>query len=261
MISLMGFFSFERIINKLGEWREKGKREKAKMKKAQIDSPRNSIDNAGGRKSIHTEDGILDHNVDEKLKGGLETVVHGELNRDAKKVKVIRSGHRPTCDMVVGERVCKHRYSTICADDIDEIMNDGTQNCSKQTEDTFDTKANNNDNRRCLENSFNKKIPQNKVPDKVPEQLESQNDIKETVSELFTNCDKSSIDKQHLDSTNVDEETADGESKPCKALEVKLPDQLLKGNGIIMNGSPTKKATPSEVPLGKYFENEFSTKT
>ena len=156
MISLMGFFSFERIINKLGEWREKGKREKAKMKKAQIDSPRNSIDNAGGRKSIHTEDGILDHNVDEKLKGGLETVVHGELNRDAKKVKVIRSGHRPTCDMVVGERVCKHRYSTICADDIDEIMNDGTQNCSKQTEDTFDTKANNNDNRRCLENSFNK---------------------------------------------------------------------------------------------------------
>ena len=252
MVSLVGFFSFERIINKLGEWREKGNKEKVKSKKAHIDSHRNSVDKAGDRKPINAEDGILNNIVEEKLAGALDSVVHGELNREAKKVKVIRSGHRPNFDMVVGERVCKHRYSSICVDDIDELMNTTTPNGHDKTDDTILTKANNNDN-LCHGKSFKKKLQA--VKDKVPEPLESQSDIKDTVvmsDEFQTNCDNSSLDKQHLDSIKENTEVMERDLKKSNGLDLNLTEQLIKAKQIIMNGSPTKKALSSEVLLGKF---------
>ncbi|CAB4055286.1 AAR2 [Lepeophtheirus salmonis] len=65
LLSLLLFFVFEKMINILGEWREKRNRFK------------------------------------------------GE-----KKVRIVRSGHK-TSDRVVGERICKHKYSSYCVNDID----------------------------------------------------------------------------------------------------------------------------------------------
>ena len=70
--SLMLFFVSERVINKIGEWRDN--RKKAK-----------------------------------------------ETAKD--KVKVVRTGHRNS-KMVVGERICKHKYSSYCVDDINEISDE-----------------------------------------------------------------------------------------------------------------------------------------
>ena len=254
MTSLVVFFSLERIINRLGEWREKGYREKTKSKKAQLNSHRNSVVKDGDRKPNDAEDGILQNKVEEKLVGALESVIHGELNRDAKKVKVIRSGHKPNSDMVVGERVCKHRYSSICVDDIDELMNVSTPEGPNPTEDSILTKGNNNDN-QGHRNSLKKKLQE--VKDRVPDQLESQKDIKDNLTmseEVQNNCDKSP-DTKHLDSINESMEKLELEfelddSKLDDALEVNLKEKLLNKKNVIMNGSPTKMALFSEGLLG-----------
>eukprot|EP00096_Caligus_rogercresseyi_P008607 TRINITY_DN2777_c0_g1_i1.p1 TRINITY_DN2777_c0_g1~~TRINITY_DN2777_c0_g1_i1.p1 ORF type:complete len:504 (-),score=161.64 TRINITY_DN2777_c0_g1_i1:356-1867(-) len=65
LLSLLMFFVFEKMINILGEWREKRLRHKRE-----------------------------------------------------KKVRIIRSGHKSS-DRVVGERICKHKYSSYCVNDID----------------------------------------------------------------------------------------------------------------------------------------------
>ena len=122
MVSLMAFFSFERIVNKMGECRERRKQEKNTQKKIQVASQRASVDQAGDKEPANVEDTAINEHYEEKHFTTQDPSLHGASNPEAKKVKVIRSGHRPTCDMVIGERVCKHRYSTICVDDIDEIM-------------------------------------------------------------------------------------------------------------------------------------------
>ena len=156
--------------------------------------------------------------------------------------------------MVVGERVCKHRYSSICVDDIDELMNVSTPEGPNKTEDSILTKGNNNDN-QGHRNSLKKKLQE--VKDRVPDQLESQNDIKDNLTmseEVQNNCDKSP-DTKHLDSINESMEKLELEfelddSKLDNALEVNLKEKLLNKKNVIMNGSPTKMSLFSEGLLG-----------
>lgn len=258
MISLMVFFSFERIINKMGEWRERRKREKTSQKKIQMASQRISVDQAGDRKPTNMEDAVVNED-EEKHFGAHYSVLHGASNPEAKKVKVIRSGHRPTCDMVVGERVCKHRYSSICVDDIDEIMNEAVTNCPKQNEECCLITANNNDN-ACRGGSFNNASPCSKkepiVIEKVPEEeLESQKKdisntdmIPEDINEKFDNM---SHDKNESD--NIKSETGSTETHPkcVNVPEVNFAEKLMKAKKIFMNSSPSQLETPTETPLGK----------
>ena len=130
-------------------------------------------------------------------------------------------------------------------------MNTTTPNGHDKTDDTILTKANNNDN-LCHGKSLKKKLQA--VKDKVPEPLESQSDIKDTVvmsDEFQTNCDNSSLDKQHLDSIKESSEDIERDLKKSNGLDLNLTEQLIKAKQIIMNGSPTKKALSSEVLLGK----------
>jgi hypothetical protein len=66
--ALVLFFLAEKMINMLGEWRER-------------------------RRAMHRE----------------------------KKVRIVRSGHKAS-NRVVGERLCKHKYSAYCVDDIDDVV-------------------------------------------------------------------------------------------------------------------------------------------
>ena len=258
MISLMAFFSFERIVNKMGEWRERRKREKNSQKKIQMASQGISVDQAGDRKPTNMEDAVVNED-EEKHFGAHDSVLHGASNPEAKKVKVIRSGHRPTCDMVVGERVCKHRYSSICVDDIDEIMNEAVTNCPKQNEECCLITANNNDN-ACRGGSFknapscSKKEPI--VIEKVPEEeLESQKKdisradiVPEDINEKLDNM---SHDKN--DSENIKIETGSAETQPkcVNVPEVNFAEKLMKAKKIFMNSSPLQSETPTETSSGK----------
>ena len=70
--------------------------------------------------------------------------------------------------------------------------------------------------------------------------------------EFQTNCDNSSLDKQHLDSIKENTEVMERDLKKSNGLDLNLTEQLIKAKQIIMNGSPTKKALSSEVLLGKF---------
>ena len=69
LMSFVSFFLLERLINIVGEWRERKKR-----------------------------------------------------SQRERKVRVVRSGHR-TSDKAVGEKACKHKYSSYCVSDIDVVTN------------------------------------------------------------------------------------------------------------------------------------------
>ena len=91
LASLLLFFLFERVINRVGEWRE-GRARKAR---AAAGSRAGSLKAAGNVKSS-------DSDVMEE------------------KVMIVRSGHRNS-DMVVGEKLCKSKYSPYCVDDIEDV--------------------------------------------------------------------------------------------------------------------------------------------
>ena len=256
MLSLMLFFSFERIVNKLGEWREKRKRENYNKKKIQMASTRNSVDQTGDAHPSNTQDKKIVIDQDEKFYGAKDSVAQITGNPDAKKVKVIRTGHRPTCDMVVGERVCKHRYSSICVDDIEEIMNEDMTKCPTQNEGcSLITAANNNDSNpyhtvNCEKlSSFSRK--NTIATETVPEKPESENDI--TANEFikddpFDICDKS-INDEHKYHCNV-QGKENNESKCDIAPEGNFAEKIMKAKRIFMNSSPIKAVTPSETHLG-----------
>ena len=264
MVSLMVFFSFERIINKLGEWRERRKREKNARKKIPMAPQMSSVDKKGDGKYVTKEDTTMNKEDKDKQEDGQEFVIPGGSNPEAMKVKVIRSGHRPTCDMVVGERVCKHRYSSICVDDIDEIMNEGVNNCPNQQEACpLRIKANNNDNNPCggeglkATSSCTKKdlLAIEKVPD---QQIESQKkDIVKKTEIITVEIPEASEnllqDENNFFQNATIHENGNGEniSKGVHLPEVKFAEKLLKAKRIFMNSSPTKAETPSEAPLGK----------
>ena len=89
--SLLLFFLFERVINRVGEWRE-GRARKAR---AAAGSRAGSL-KAGNAKSS------------------------GDSDVMEEKVMIVRSGHRNS-DMVVGEKLCKSKYSPYCVDDIEDV--------------------------------------------------------------------------------------------------------------------------------------------
>jgi len=91
LASLLLFFLFERVINRVGEWRE-GRARKAR---AAAGSRAGSL-KAGNAKSS------------------------GDSDVMEEKVMIVRSGHRNS-DMVVGEKLCKSKYSPYCVDDIEDV--------------------------------------------------------------------------------------------------------------------------------------------
>ena len=257
MLSLMLFFSFERIVNKLGEWREKRKRENYNKKKIQMASTRNSVDQTGDARPSNTQDNKIVIDQDEKFYGAKDSVAQITSNPDTKNIKVIRSGHRPTCDMVVGERVCKHRYSSICVDDIEEIMNEDMTNCPTQNEGcSLITAANNNDSNpyntvNCGKLSSCLDRKNTIATETVPEKPESENDI--TANEFikddpFDICDKPIKGEQKYH-CNV-QGNENNESKCDIAAEENFAEKIMKAKRIFMNSSPIKAGTPSETPLG-----------
>ena len=260
MISLISFFSFERIVNKLGEWREGRKREQKNQKKIQVTSQRSSVDKPGNGNHVSIEGAKLNEDYEEKTLAFQESVLQGASNHEAKKVKIIRSGHRPTCDMVVGERVCKHRYSSICVDDIEEIMNEEVNNCPKPNEECCLITANNNDNIPCRSNSFrnpstclkNERI----FAEKVPENVESQ--IKDIAADIITYECVSSCEKPLQDVLTVSEHAkyekvnGDNELSCATVPEASLAEKLMKAKRIFMNSPLAIAEIPPESSLGEY---------
>ena len=256
MLSLMVFFSFERIVNKLGEWREKRKRENYNKKKIQMASTRNSVDQTGDAHPSNTQDKKIVIDQDEKFYGAKDSVAQITGNPDAKKVKVIRTGHRPTCDMVVGERVCKHRYSSICVDDIEEIMNEDMTNCPTQNEGcSLITAANNNDSNPYHAVNCGKLSSCSRkntiATETVPEKPESENDItaNEFIKDGPCNIRDNTIKVEHKYHCNV-QGNENNESKCDIVPEENFAEKIMKAKRIFMNSSPIKAGTPSETPLG-----------
>jgi len=79
-LAILGFFFFEKLVNVLGEWREGRAREAAESRELEV---------------------------------GGEVVLDQE-----RKLRVVREGHAPS-DKAIGERLCKHKYSSYCVTDFE----------------------------------------------------------------------------------------------------------------------------------------------
>jgi hypothetical protein len=93
LAALISFFIFEKVINAVGEWKERRKRRRNRRRISSI-----------GR--------------------GESVAYKGAGVEKGKHVHIVKSGHAPS-DKVVGETVCKHKYSSYCVSDVDPASNKG----------------------------------------------------------------------------------------------------------------------------------------
>lgn len=103
LMALLLFFLSERLINLMGEWREIRKRRKLQQ---------GQVNNAEAPNH---------HQVDGNSSG-------------PKKVRVVRTGHKASDRSIGRERLCKHKYSNYCVDDV--LHNDGKNGDVDEEEET-----------------------------------------------------------------------------------------------------------------------------
>lgn len=91
LLALLMFFLFERLISMIGEWRVTCK------SRNQVELPHSSMD------GHHAGHGILHH---------------PRNSATSMQIKVVRTGHQASERSFGRERLCKHKYSNYCVDDV-----------------------------------------------------------------------------------------------------------------------------------------------
>jgi len=102
LLALLLFFLFERLINMVGEWRV------ACKGRNQVELPQTNANDVLGRNN---------HDGASSPKQTIRPSTLGTTS-GAMQVKVVRTGHKASDRSLGRERLCKHKYSNYCVDDV-----------------------------------------------------------------------------------------------------------------------------------------------